>query len=183
MKTRTALPLTLAGLALAAAAAHAQNAPAAAEPAQSPATEAAERPARDTTGGLRFNFRGAPLETVLNYLSEAAGFVIVLETPVRGNIDMWSAQPVSRSEAVQLLNLAINKSGYTATLKGRTLVVSQQIRRVEGGDWTVSAPRTPPADPRAGSGRAAEAVPVEIPANASEVLKRLMKQREQQLKK
>ncbi|MCE2862739.1 MAG: hypothetical protein RIR76_409 [Verrucomicrobiota bacterium] len=63
------------------------------------------------------------------------------------------------------------------------LVVSQQIRRVEGGDWTVSAPRTPPADPRAGSGRAAEAVPVEIPANASEVLKRLMKQREQQLKK
>ncbi|MFM1746519.1 MAG: putative ral secretion pathway protein [Verrucomicrobiota bacterium] len=126
MKTRTALPLTLAGLALAAAAAHAQNAPAAAEPAQSPATEAAERPARDTTGGLRFNFRGAPLETVLNYLSEAAGFVIVLETPVRGNIDMWSAQPVSRSEAVQLLNLAINKSGYTATLKGRTLVVSSK---------------------------------------------------------
>jgi type II secretory pathway component GspD/PulD (secretin) len=39
---------------------------------------------------------------------------------------MWSAQPVSRTEAVQLLNLAINKSGYTATLKGRTLVVSSK---------------------------------------------------------
>lgn len=63
------------------------------------------------------------------------------------------------------------------------LVVSQQIRRVEGGEWTVSAPRTPPADPRASSGRPAETAPVEIPANASEVLKRLMKQREQQLKK
>ncbi len=63
------------------------------------------------------------------------------------------------------------------------LVVSQQIRRVEGGEWTVSAPRTPPADPRANSGRPAETAPVEIPANASEVLKRLMKQREQQLKK
>ena len=63
------------------------------------------------------------------------------------------------------------------------LVVSQQIRRVEGGEWTVSAPRTPPADPRASSGRPAETAPVEIPANASEVLKHLMKQREQQLKK
>jgi type II secretory pathway component GspD/PulD (secretin) len=125
MKTRTVLPLTLAGLALAAAPVHSQNAPAAAA-VQPPAGESAERPGRDTSGGLRFNFRGAPLETVLNYLSEAAGFVIVLETPVRGNIDMWSAQPVSRQEAVQLLNLAINKSGYTAILKGRTLVVSSK---------------------------------------------------------
>lgn len=125
MKTRTVLPLTLAGLALAAAPVHSQNAPAAAA-VQPPAGESVERPGRDTSGGLRFNFRGAPLETVLNYLSEAAGFVIVLETPVRGNIDMWSAQPVSRQEAVQLLNLAINKSGYTAILKGRTLVVSSK---------------------------------------------------------
>jgi len=102
----------------------------AAAPDTSPASESApaapERPARDTSTGLRFNFRGAPLETVLNYLSEAAGFVIVLETPVRGTIDMWSAQPVSRTEAVELLNLAINANGYTATLKGRTLVVSSK---------------------------------------------------------
>lgn len=62
------------------------------------------------------------------------------------------------------------------------LVVSQQLRRVEGGEWTVSAPKTPAPDPRAAA-RSAEPAPVEIPANASEVLKRLMKQREQQLKK
>lgn len=129
MNTQPILPLlltlTLAGGALVRA-----QAPAAAAPDTPPAPESApaatERPARDTSAGLRFNFRGAPLETVLNYLSEAAGFVIVLETPVRGTIDMWSAQPVSRTEAVQLLNLAINKSGYTATLKGRTLVVSSK---------------------------------------------------------
>lgn len=129
MNTQPILPLlltlTLAGGALVRA-----QAPAAAAPDAPPAPESApaatERPARDTSAGLRFNFRGAPLETVLNYLSEAAGFVIVLETPVRGTIDMWSAQPVSRPEAVQLLNLAINKSGYTATLKGRTLVVSSK---------------------------------------------------------
>ena len=129
MNTQPILPLlltlTLTGGALVRA-----QAPAAAAPDTPAAPESApaatERPARDTSAGLRFNFRGAPLETVLNYLSEAAGFVIVLETPVRGTIDMWSAQPVSRTEAVQLLNLAINKSGYTATLKGRTLVVSSK---------------------------------------------------------
>ena len=60
MKTRTVLPLTLAGLALAAAPVHSQNAPAAAA-VQPPAGESAERPGRDTSGGLRFNFRGAPL--------------------------------------------------------------------------------------------------------------------------
>ena len=128
MNTQPILPLlltvTLAGGALLRAQAPAAAPDTPAAPEAAPA--APERPARDTSGGLRFNFRGAPLETVLNYLSEAAGFVIVLETPVRGTIDMWSAQPVSRTEAVQLLNLAINKNGYTATLKGRTLVVSSK---------------------------------------------------------
>ena len=56
----------------------------------------------------------------------AAGFVIVLETPVRGNVDMWSAQPVSKEEAVQLLNVALNKSGYSVTQRGRSLVVSSK---------------------------------------------------------
>ena len=128
MNTQPILPLlltvTLAGGALLRAQAPAAAPDTPAAPEAAPA--APERPARDTSGGLRFNFRGAPLETVLNYLSEAAGFVIVLETPVRGTIDMWSAQPVSRTEAIQLLNLAINKNGYTATLKGRTLVVSSK---------------------------------------------------------
>lgn len=83
----------------------------------------ARRGERAEPATLRFNFRGAPVETVLNYLSEAAGFVIVLESPVKGTIDMWSAQPVGRQEAVQLLNLALDKNGYTATVKGRNLIV------------------------------------------------------------
>lgn len=77
-------------------------------------------------GTLRFNFRGAPLETVLNYMSDAAGFVIILDTPVRGTVDMWSAQPVSKAEAIQLLNLALNKNGYTATLQGRNLIIASK---------------------------------------------------------
>ena len=77
-------------------------------------------------GGLRFNFRGAPLETVLNYMSDAAGYIIVLETPVRGTVDMWSNQTVSKDEALQLLNLALNKNGYTARVQGRNLIVSSK---------------------------------------------------------
>lgn len=82
--------------------------------------------ARADAPGLRFNFRGAPLETVLNYMSQAAGYVIVLETPVKGTVDMWSDQPISRQEALQLLNLALDKKGYAASVQGRNLVVSSK---------------------------------------------------------
>lgn len=59
-------------------------------------------------------------------MSDAAGFVIVLQTPVTGTVDMWSGQPVSKEEAVQLLNIALNKNGYCATIQGRSLVVSSK---------------------------------------------------------
>lgn len=98
-----------------------------AAPAKAPdtAVPAAARPAAKP-GELRFNFRGAPLETVLNYMSDAAGFIIVLETPIRGTVDMWSSQPVTREEAVQLLNQALNKNGYSASVQGRSLIVSSK---------------------------------------------------------
>ncbi|HWH68302.1 MAG TPA: secretin N-terminal domain-containing protein, partial [Candidatus Sulfotelmatobacter sp.] len=72
---------------------------------------------------LRLNFRGAPLELVLNYLSEAAGFVIVLETQPRGRVDVWSNQPLTKQEAVDLLNSVLNKNGYAAIRRGRTLTI------------------------------------------------------------
>lgn len=72
---------------------------------------------------LRLNFRGAPLELVLNYLSEAAGFIIVLEAQPRGRVDMWSNQPVTREEAVALLNSVLHKNGLAAIRKGRTLTI------------------------------------------------------------
>ncbi len=75
---------------------------------------------------LRFNFRGAPLETVLNYMSRAAGYVVVLQTPLRGTVDMWSDQPVSRAEALQLLNLAMDKNGYAVSVQGRNLIVTSK---------------------------------------------------------
>jgi len=72
---------------------------------------------------LRLNFRNAPLEMVLNYLSEAAGFVIVLDTQVRGNVSVISSHPMNRDEAVDLLNAVLNKNGYAAIRDGRTLTI------------------------------------------------------------
>ncbi|HLX94906.1 MAG TPA: secretin N-terminal domain-containing protein [Verrucomicrobiae bacterium] len=75
------------------------------------------------TNGLRLNFRGAPLDSVLDYLSDAAGFIIVLDTPVSGRVDLWSDQPVTQDEAVDLLNSVLNKNGYAAIRDGRKLTI------------------------------------------------------------
>lgn len=73
--------------------------------------------------GLRMNFRGVPLEQVLNYLSEAAGFIIILDTKITGKFDAWSNQPLSKEEAVDLLNTVLHKNGYAAIRRDRTLTI------------------------------------------------------------
>jgi type II secretory pathway component GspD/PulD (secretin) len=73
--------------------------------------------------GIRMNFRGVPLDLVLNYLSEAAGFIIVLDTKLTGKIDAWSNQPLSKDEAVELLNSVLNRNGFAAIRHGRTLTI------------------------------------------------------------
>src|SRR5579859_8271154 len=75
--------------------------------------------------GLRFNFRGVPLEMVLNYLSSAAGFIIHLKpgVNVKGEVNAWSSQPLSKDEAVNLLKQALSENGYTAIQDGRTLTI------------------------------------------------------------
>lgn len=87
-----------------------------AKPAPEPGPATADKP-------LRLNFRNAPLDMVLNYLSEAAGFIIVSETEVRGKIDVWSNQPVTQEEALAVLDSALNKNGLTALRNGRTLTI------------------------------------------------------------
>jgi general secretion pathway protein D len=72
---------------------------------------------------LRLNFRGVPLNMVLNYLSDAAGFIIVMDTQVSGRVDVWSDQPVTKDEAMNLLNSVLNKNGYAAIRNGRTLTI------------------------------------------------------------
>src|SRR5208282_511824 len=91
--------------------------------ATAPDATAVSAASADGTNGLRLNFHGAPLESVLDYLSDAAGFIIVLDTQVSGRVDLWSDRPVTRDEAVDLLNSVLNKNGYAAIRDGRKLTI------------------------------------------------------------
>ncbi len=89
------------------------------------ATTTAAVATNETSGDdeLRLNFRGAPLEMVLDYLSKATGFTIVLETEVKGKVDVWNNRPLTRDEAVEVLDSALNRNGYAAVRNGRTLTI------------------------------------------------------------
>lgn len=79
--------------------------------------------AENTTNGLRINFHGAPLNLVLDYLSDAAGFIINKRTEVRGTVEVWSKDPVTKDEAVELLNSVLKQNGYAVTRNNRILTI------------------------------------------------------------
>ncbi len=105
------------------------------------AAEAVEAAPTIRTNGVHMDFRGAPLDQVLDYLSEAAGFIVNKQTEVHGTVEIWSKEPVTRDEAVQLLNSALKKNGYTAVRSGKILTIvslenakSSDLEVVHGGD-------------------------------------------------
>jgi type II secretory pathway component GspD/PulD (secretin) len=71
---------------------------------------------------LTLNFKNAPVDMVLNYLSDAAGFIIVLDTRVGGTVSV-NGKHLTKDEAVDLLNSVLNKNGYAAIRDGRTLTI------------------------------------------------------------
>jgi len=95
------------------------------------------------TNMLMLNFRGASLDQVLSYFSEAAGFVINVKpgTSVRGKVDVWSTDPLTKDEAVNLLDTVLNQNNLAAIRHGRTLTIvnkdeakTQNIPVIQGGD-------------------------------------------------
>ncbi len=114
-----------AGLAAALAAAAAEKASEAARP-PTPAApkEPVKRVINETDKGMRLNFRGVPLELVLNYFSEAAGFIIVPTVgDIRGRVDVWSEDVLTKDEAVAVLNNVLSRNGYAAFRVDRTLKI------------------------------------------------------------
>src|ERR1017187_8933111 len=77
------------------------------------------------TNGLRLNFHNAPLNIVLDYLSDAAGFIINKETDIRGNVDV-QGKNLTKDEAVEVLDSALKKNGYAITRIGRILTIIPQ---------------------------------------------------------
>lgn len=81
--------------------------------------------------GILLNFRNAPLELVLNYLSEAAGLIIAPETDISGKVTVWSNQPITPEEVVSVLNDQLSKNGFAFLRDGRklTVVTKEEARR------------------------------------------------------
>ena len=94
---------------------------------QTAAPRGEQNSAAGSAAGIQMNFRNAPLEQVLEYLSEAAGFIIVLDAPVKGTVNVISAKPLSQDEAVDFLNSALNKNGLAAIRDGRTLTIVDRL--------------------------------------------------------
>lgn len=70
---------------------------------------------------VMMNFRQATLETILEYLSEQAGFIIVNNVQLEGRITVFNHQPMTRDEAVDLLNTVLKEQGFTAVRRERLL--------------------------------------------------------------
>jgi type II secretory pathway component GspD/PulD (secretin) len=123
--------------------------------AQSPATiqtPTAFMPPDDAGGAshpdqLLLNFKDAPLDEILNYLSDAAGFIIVMDTQVHGNVSVISSHPMTRDEAVNLLNSVLNQNGYAAIRNGRTLTIMDKSA-AKSGDIPVQVGNNPDSIPR-----------------------------------
>lgn len=73
---------------------------------------------------IKLNFQDAPLQTVLEYLSETAGLAVVSDEPImNGRMTVISRQPISLRETVSLINSILKERGLTTVLTGKTLKV------------------------------------------------------------
>src|SRR5258708_2843759 len=100
------------------------------------AATATPAPATPNDGLLRLNFRSASLENVLNYMSEAAGYIINVKpgTSIRGKVDVWSSQPLTKEEALNLLDTVLTQNGLAAIRTEQTLTI---VSRDEAKTQTV----------------------------------------------
>jgi general secretion pathway protein D len=73
---------------------------------------------------LKLNFQDAPLQTVLEYLSETAGLTIVSPEPIASSrITLINRDAVPVKDAVNLINTVLKEKGLNAVLTGKTLKV------------------------------------------------------------
>jgi type II secretory pathway component GspD/PulD (secretin) len=77
------------------------------------------------TNTLLMNFHAASLDLVLDHLSKAGGFVVNIKpgTSVKGKVDIWSNDPLTRDEALNLLDTVLKQNGLAAIRNGKTLTI------------------------------------------------------------
>ncbi len=97
---------------------------AASQPPSKTPTKPIEFVQNNTGVKVKLNFQDAPLQTVLEYLSEAAGLTILSDEPLYdGRMTVISRQPVPLDEAISLINSILKERNLTTVLMGKTLKV------------------------------------------------------------
>lgn len=72
---------------------------------------------------LVMNFRDATLQTILDYLADQAGLIVINSVKLEDRITVINKQPVTLDEAVDLLNTLLSAKGYTTVRRDRLLRV------------------------------------------------------------
>jgi general secretion pathway protein D len=75
------------------------------------------------SGTLTLNFKDASIESILDELSAAAGFIVVKEVKPEGRVTLVSKQAVKPDEAIGLLNTVLKNAGYAAIQQERILKI------------------------------------------------------------
>lgn len=119
---------------------------------------------------LELNFQDAPLQTIVEYLSEKAGIVILSDNGLDQRITVISRQTLNLDEAIALINSILKESGHAAVRTGRILrvVTLDQAK-------TMNIPVTAGADPdliEAGDDMITHVIPVRF-ANAANLKENL----------
>ena len=110
---------------------------------------------------------------VLNYLSDAAGFIIDMETSVKGNVDVWSNQPLNKDEAIELLNTVLNQNGYAAIRNDRILkIVDRKVAKQRNIPVVPTIPTNGPAAMPISDEMVTQIIPIRY-ANATQMIKDL----------
>lgn len=82
---------------------------------------------------LKLDFRGARLETVLDYFHQSAGMIFHVKpnVPMERRVDLRREQPVSKAEALELLNQVLSEDGCTLIRKGSVfnVVSSKDVKK------------------------------------------------------
>ena len=104
---------------------------------------------KPTANKFSFNFRDAPTDAVLNYISAEAGFTVVKLAPIDGRVTVVSQQPVSADDAVALLNTILSVNGFVAIQEGKTLKIMSRDKAKKANipvQWGADADKITPND-------------------------------------
>jgi general secretion pathway protein D len=127
----SALVMAAASAAMASSVPVCRGASAATQPAIAPSTQPTTGPT-PMPGKFSFNFKDAPVDAILDFLSQRAGFSILKDGPVDAHATILSKQPVSAEQAVTLLDSALKVNGFAVIRQGQILHIVTRDKARKG---------------------------------------------------